>query len=148
MPFAESPAGSAIYLFRFYKELPKSRILVKKTVETVLADGSKVIKVPIAALPKQEESQGDEVLVGTVIRAPNNPADNKSNEMMAVTTGKEVIVLSNLIYVRSLEYFYLGKEVRLSGKWKKNAIIYGRNYRSFWIEDIELNDRQNNRRTR
>jgi hypothetical protein len=141
-------AAGVVYLFRYYKELPKSKILVKKTVETVLEDGSRVIKIPIAALPKREDNPGEEVLLGKVIRAPNNPDDNKSNEMMAINTGKEVIVLSNLIYVRSLEYFYLGKDVRLSGKWRKNAMIYGRSYRSFWIEDIELNDKQNNRRAR
>ncbi|MFN3551447.1 MAG: hypothetical protein ACK4WJ_06545, partial [Endomicrobiia bacterium] len=50
----------------------------------------------------------------------------------------EVISLTNAPYVNTLRNLYLDKDVRLKGKWRKDAIIYGRRYKCFWIEDFEI----------
>jgi hypothetical protein len=58
--------------------------------------------------------------------------------MVALKMDKEIVVVTNPEYVRTLGYLYFGKKVRLKGRWQKSAVIYGNKYRSFRIEDISL----------
>jgi hypothetical protein len=67
--------------------------------------------------------------------------------MVAIQKDKETIILTNLDYVRTLGYIYYDRRVQLKGRWQKDAVIFGRQYRSFRIEDISLIKQEKHKNT-
>ena len=115
----------------------KSSYIVEKTVRM---NGKVVARYKIAELSlerKQHKRQLDEI-EGMVVLVPNNPRDINSKMMVALTKNKEIIVVTNPEYVRTLGYLYFGKKVSLKGRWQNSAVIFGKKYRVFRIEDIGL----------
>lgn len=116
----------------------KSRIIRSEAKTTVDKEGNVKTVLPEAALPKPEKPQEQDVLKGTVARMAVDPGSETERSIIVVYEGKEPIVLANVQYVHTLEYFYLDKTVSLKGKWRKDAVVYGKPYRAFWVEDIKL----------
>ncbi len=111
-----------------------------KIVEKIVKVSDKIVKkYKIAELSNPEEkTNGQETIEGKVVIIPNNPKDIYSKMMVAVKKDNEFIVTTNPEYVRTLGYLYFDKDVRLKGKWQKDAIIYGKKYKVFRVEDISL----------
>jgi hypothetical protein len=132
-----------LFLIGFSTSRPrkKSSILREKTQVEKKADNKFVIHMPMASLPKGRETPPKNLvsLLGKIVQVPSNEKDLKSKEIiMLESSGKEHIVLTNIPYVHTIELVYLNKNVMLSGIWLKNAIIFGKEYKSFWVEDVEL----------
>ncbi len=119
-----------------FSEKRHSEIIEK----VVKKEGKVIARYRIAELPGAEPKQKKEldVLEGRVVFIPNNPDDVKSKMMVAIQRDSENIILTNPDYVRTLEYIYFDRIVRLKGRWQKDAVIFGRRYRSFRVEDITL----------
>lgn len=115
----------------------KNTYIVEKTVKK---NGKVIARYKIAELPPEQNQikKQMDTLEGTVVIVPNNPPDINSKMMVAIEKDKEIIAVTNPEYVRTLGYLYFGKKVSLKGYWQSNAIIFGRKYRSFRIEDISL----------
>ncbi|MCX5781687.1 MAG: hypothetical protein NT145_03140 [Elusimicrobia bacterium] len=125
-----------LVLVKPFSEKKHSEVIEK----VVKKEGKVIARYKIAELPITEPKQKKEldVLEGKVVFIPNNPDDINSKMMVAIQKGKETIVLTNLDYVRTLGYIYYDRTVHLKGRWQKDAVIFGRKYRSFRIEDITL----------
>ncbi len=117
------------------KKAPVMRSEAKTTVDE---EGNVKTAIPMAQLPEAEERKGMDVLSGKVARIVANPGDITERGITVVYAGEEPVVMANVQYVHTLEYFYMGKTVALEGKWRKDAVIYGKPYRAFWVEDIKL----------
>jgi hypothetical protein len=124
-------------------------ILMPKKVSKILQKELKVIQkssttatiiVPIATVPKETKEKKYDVVEGKIDTIPMDTSNPNSPKMTVLTenTHNEVIVLTNVPYTTTLRKLYFEKEVRLKGFWRKNVVIYGREYKSFWIEDYEL----------
>jgi hypothetical protein len=131
-------AIAAFFYFKPFAPEVRSKILQKETIIKIAKDGTTTIMYPIASLP-QPEAQSEWVVVqGNVVQVPSNPADKKSGAIIALETDKALVIATNILYVHALERFYIGKTVKLVGRWGKDVVIFGRKYPSFWIEDISL----------
>jgi hypothetical protein len=119
------------------KEKKNSEIITAKTEVINMKDGKTVVKIPLAKLPAAEKKKEYETITGKVVLAANNPEAKDSSMRVSVLIGTEMIAVSNSVYVNTLRDFYVNKNVRLSGKWIEDAVIYGKKYRVFWIENVE-----------
>ena len=127
---------AVLIVMKPFSEKKTSYILEK----TVKKDGKVIARYKIAELPpeqNQRKKQKDN-LEGTVVIVPNNPPDINSRMMVAIEKDKEIIAVTNPEYVRTLGYLYFGKKVSLKGRWQNKAVIFGRKYRAFRVEDISL----------
>ena len=115
----------------------KNAYIVEKTVKM---NGKVIARYKIAELPPEQKNRKlqQDTLDGTVVIVPNNPRDINSKMMVALKNDKEIIAVSNPEYVRTLGYLYFGKKVSLKGRWQNSAVIFGKKYRSFRVEDISL----------
>ena len=131
--------SSAFLSFNLAKPRIKSKILVGQTKVEKKAENRYVVRIPMATLPKPDIKKEYEILEGKVIQIPNNESDSSSLKMVVLLSqASEKIVLTNILFVHTLELLYLEKEVKLKGSWRKNAVIFGKEYKTFWIEDIDL----------
>lgn len=119
------------------KEKKNSAIIRAKTEVVTMKDGATAIKIPLAKLPAQEKKKEYETITGKVALTANNPEAKDSSMRVSILIGTEIVTVSNSVYVNTLRDFYINKNVRLSGKWLEDAVIYGKRYRVFWIENIE-----------
>ena len=130
---------SMVLLFVVIKPFPdkKTSYIVEKTVKK---NGKVIARYKIAELsPEQpQRKKQPDTLQGTVVIVPNDPSDINSKMMVAIRGEKEIIAVTNPEYVRTLGYLYFGKKVSLKGHWQNNAVIFGRKYKSFRVEDISL----------
>jgi len=125
-----------VILVRPLSEKKYSNIVEK----TVKVNGKVVARYKIAELPSEIETAGKKpaTVEGRVVIVPNNPSDINSKMMVAIKNNEDIIVVTNPEYVRTLAYLYFGKNVVLKGRWQKAAIIFGKKYKSFRVEDISL----------
>jgi len=114
----------------------QSSRIVQKVVKV---EGKVVAKYKVAELPEEERTgKPFDTLDGKVVIIPNNPEDINSRMMVAIKKDSEIIVVTNPEYVRTLGYLYFDRGVHLKGKWQKDAVIFGKKYRAFKVEDINL----------
>jgi hypothetical protein len=119
----------------------KSNILIEKTRVEKTADNKVIIHIPMATLPMighETSKKKFETLLGNIAEAPSNEKDPKSPKLIILqSTTNEQIVLTNIPYVHTIQLVYLNKNVMLKGNWLKNAVIFGKEYKSFWVEEVE-----------
>lgn len=130
--------GAAVIIFFAMRSTPEKKYskIVEKNVEV---GGKVVAKYKIAEISSRTRSGKEmEAVMGKVVIVPNNPSDIYSKMMVAIKNEKEIIVVTNPQFVRTLGYIYFDKKVSLKGRWQKDAIIFGRKYRCFRVEDIKL----------
>jgi hypothetical protein len=133
----------ATFYWGFTNSKPKRRsnIIVEKVKVEKKANNKYVVQIPMATLPKpgKIDNKKYDILEGNVTQIPGDEKDASSKKIIIlVSKNNENIVLTNIPYVHTLELVYLGKSVKLQGNWLKNAVIFGKEYKSFWVEDIAL----------
>jgi len=117
-----------------------SKIIVEELKVIQKPSSTPTIVVPIASLPKQKKEKKFDIIEGKIELIPMDTSNPDSPKMTVLIENKhnEIIVLTNHPYVTTLRKIYLNKNIKLKGFFRKNVVIYGREYKSFWIEDHEL----------
>ncbi len=133
-----------IICFLFYRwfisNKKVSKVIVKELKTIQISSTTSKIVVPIASLPKETKKEKYDEIEGEITLSPHNPEDPNSLKMTVLLDKKnnEIITLTNTAYVNTLRKFYLNKDVKLKGRWRKDSVIYGRRYKCFWVEDFEI----------
>lgn len=134
--------------FVFYSIIkPKkmSKIIIKETkIKQLPSISTSTVKYeifhPIASLPKKTKKTKYDKLEGKIISIPADTSNPNSPQITVLlkTDNNEVVLIKNAPYVAALKKLYFEKEVTLLGKWQKETTLYGRKYKSFWVEDYSL----------
>jgi hypothetical protein len=130
---------SAAIAFNLPTQKQKSKIKLEKTVVEEKSKDKYIVHVPMAELPKAEPQKKYDVLEGRITAVPGNLKDPKSRKLIVLRDkDSNLVVLTNIPYVHTIAIEYAEKDVKLSGSWGKKAVIFGKEYKTFWIEDIDL----------
>lgn len=128
-------AAIVMIVLAVFKEKKHSNIISKYKV----TEGQKgIASIPLAEVPGPLPEY-TESITGRVVQMKNNPKDPDSKSITVLSTeNNEIIVLANVLYIHTLKVFYPDRMVKLHGKSRKNVVIYGKEYKCFWVEDIDL----------
>jgi len=134
-----------ICILIYYLSLPKkvSKIIVRELKTIHKPASTATTFIPIATLPKENKEKKFDILEGKIVSIPMDSYNPVSPRMACLLEEKdnEFIVLTNVLYTNTLKKLYIGKYVILKGIWRKDVVIYGKRYKSFWVEDYELSKR-------
>ena len=122
-----------VFLWNPFSPELKSKILLAQMKVTKTQDGKIIMQIPFSTLPVNEDNKDLVSLTGLTVAIPN-----KAGNLIVIVKNGETVIPANIPYVHALEYSYIGKNVALKGSWRKDVVIDGKQYKSFWVENIDL----------